>query len=380
MIIKPMAVELKLSSASRSENYKRNVLLQTLHRKGSASRLQLARELCISNSRVCDLIEEMVQEQLLLEEAVEGDRRGRRGVSVRLNPDFGQIVGFDMEAKRFRIVVTNFAGEILWQHKQSLRPPKSRQRLIDEITGFVDVSMREIRGRFPRPIGFGLAASGVIDVKHGQILHYDMLPYAVELPLRQIITDQVQLPCIMENNIRAMTLAEWVNGAGKGMNTFICMAVRSGVGAGLILNGRLRAGKHGLCGETGYMVLPTGQDSTLWKNLQQTISESALGIDIESDQSQLAEETARRCGEILGSQLASLAVIIDPEAIVLAGGMLHPAAAMWPHVIRTFHEHALPELAEHVRILPAQLGAFAAAVGAAHRMLYEMFPMATMPA
>ncbi|HWB55155.1 MAG TPA: ROK family protein [Tepidisphaeraceae bacterium] len=322
----------------------------------------------------------MVREGLLLEEAVEGDRRGRRGVLVQLNPNFGQLVGLDIEGKRFRMVATNFAGEILWERRHPLKPPKSRQRLIEEITTFVDESMAEIRSRFQRPIGFGLAAGGVVDVKRGQIVHYDMLPFAVELPLRDMIAERVQLPCVMENNIRAMTLAEWVNGAGKGMNTFICVAVRSGVAAGLIMNGRLRTGKHGLCGEIGYMVLPTDKDSSNWKRLQEMVSESALGIDIDTDHSQLSESTARWCGELLGSQLASLAAVVDPEAMVLAGGMLQPLGPIWPHVIRTFREHALPELAEHVRVLPAQLGPFAAALGAAHRVLYEIFPMTMAPA
>lgn len=375
-----MAARFNSSSASRSENYKRNMLLQTLHRKGSDSRLHLAKELDISNSRVCDLIEEMVEEGLLLEEAFAGDRRGRKGISIRLNPDYGQLIGFDMEAKRLRAVVTNFAGEILWQEKQALKPPKSRQKLVEDITEFVSRAVTETRTRFGKPIGFGIAASGVVDRKHGTILHYDMLPYAVDLPLRDLITQQVQMPCVMENNIRAMTMAEWVSGAAKGMHTFVCMAVRSGVGAGLIINGRLRAGKHGMCGETGYMVLPIGEDATQWKNLQSTISESAIGIDIETNGSQLNDALAKRCGELLGSQLASIAALIDPEAIVLAGGMLHPASPVWAHVVRTFHEHALAELAEHVRILPAQLGPFAAALGAAHLVLYEMFPMTTVPA
>lgn len=375
-----MSARAERGPASKSENYKRNLLLQTLHRKAGASRLQLARELDISNSRVCDLVEEMVAEGLLSEDLVGNDRRGRRGVCVRLNPGFGQLIGFDMEAKRFRIVVTDFAGSVLWQDRQALKPPRSRQKLIDEIRGFIDQSMKEIRQRFSNPIGFGVAASGVVDLKKGQIVHYDMLPYAVELPLRDMIAEQVNLPCVMENNIRAMTLAEWVNGAGKGMHTFVCVAVRSGVGAGLIINGRLRAGKHGLCGEAGYMVLPSGEDSGKWQNLQQTISESALGIDIETDRSVLTETTARRCGEILGSQLASIAAVIDPEAIVLAGEMLQPAGPVWPHVMRTFGEHALRELAQHVRVLPAQLGPFGAALGAAHRALYEIFPMAMVPA
>ncbi len=368
-------IGVKPSPSSKSESNKRNMLLQALHRRGSASRLRLARALHISNSRVCDLVDEMVQEKLLVEDAVGGDRRGRRGVSVRLNPELGQLIGFDMEAKRLRMVVTNFAGEIVWQLRESLRPPKDRQELVDHILAFVDNGLAEIRKQFANPLAFGIAASGVIDAKRGTILHYDMLPHAVDLPVRDLICHEVNLPCVMENNIRAMTLAEWVAGAAKGLNTFICMAVRSGVGAGLVLNGRLRAGSHGLCGETGYMVLPTATSSSNWKSLQQTVSESALGIDIEADGFVVSDSTARRCGELIGSQLASIAAIIDPEAIVLAGGMMNPQGPVWPHVLETFRTHALPELVERVHLLPAQLGLFAAAQGAAHRAMYELFPV-----
>jgi predicted NBD/HSP70 family sugar kinase len=352
------------------------MLLQALHRRGSASRLQLARALHISNSRVCDLIDEMLREDLLLEDASRGDRRGRRGVAVRLNPQRGQLIGFDMEAKRLRMVATDFAGEVIWQARQPLHPPRDRQALVDQILAFIDEGMKEIRREFRNPLGFGIAASGVIDAKRGTVLHYDMLPHAVDLPLRELIQRQVDLPCVMENNIRAMTVAEWVAGAARGLNTFICMAVRSGVGAGLVLNGRLRAGSHGFCGETGYMVLPSGANSSSWKSLQQTVSETALGIDIEADGFvNLSDSAAKRCGEIIASQLASISAMIDPEAIVLAGGMMNPAGPVWPHVIQCFREMALPELVERVHLLPARLGLFAAAQGAAHRAMYELFPV-----
>src|SRR5688500_9240860 len=208
------------SDQSGSERAKRHRLLHALHRRGTASRLHLARELRISNSRVCDLIERMVDQGLLLEEAPNGERRGRRGVSVGLNPRFGHLLGFDMEAKRLRLVVTNFAGEIVWQGRKSLGPPKDRQGLIDEILGFLDASLAEIRPRFPQLLGLGLAAGGVIDTKLGVVLHYDLIPQAVNLPLRELISEHISLPCVMENNIRAMTLAEWTLGAARGLHSF----------------------------------------------------------------------------------------------------------------------------------------------------------------
>src|SRR5437868_9211130 len=235
----------KPTSFSRSEGAKRNALVQALHRRGVASRVSLAHALNISNSRVCDLVEQMVSEGLLLEEQVNGDRRGRRGVAVRLNPDYGQLIGFDMEAKRLRMVATNFAGEVIWQNRRPLSLPQNRDAVIDEILSYIAEGMREIRAQFGKPLAFGIAASGVIVAKRGTILHYDLLPHMVDVPIRELIARQVELPCVMDNNIRAMTLAEWVGGAAKGLNSFVCIAVRSGVGAGVVLNGRLRGGSHG---------------------------------------------------------------------------------------------------------------------------------------
>src|SRR5205823_5116160 len=161
---------------------------------------------------------------------------------------------------------------------------RSRDAVVDQILSFVAAGVQEIGSKFGKPLAFGIAASGVIDAKRGTILHYDLLPHFADVPLRELIARQVALPCVMDNNIRAMTLAEWVGGAAKGLSTFMCVAVRSGVGAGLVLNGRLRGGSHGFGGEIGYMLAPTGNgNGNGWKSLQQFVSESALGIDIEAD-------------------------------------------------------------------------------------------------
>src|SRR6185437_15122540 len=107
----------------------------------TSSRLQLARELRISNSRVCDLIDGMVAERLLEEEQAGEQRRGRRGVDVRLNPRFGYLLGFDMEAKRLRLVVTDFAGEVVWQTRKNLKPSRHRKGFVEQIVGFIQDAM-----------------------------------------------------------------------------------------------------------------------------------------------------------------------------------------------------------------------------------------------
>jgi predicted NBD/HSP70 family sugar kinase len=84
---------------------------------------------------------------------------------------------------------------------------------IDQILAFLKSSLAEVKPLFSRLMGIGLAASGVIDPGRGMILHYDPVPQAVNVPLRDLIRQETRLPCVMENNIRAMTLAEWTVGA-----------------------------------------------------------------------------------------------------------------------------------------------------------------------
>ena len=104
----------------------------------------------------------MVEEGLLLERAAPGSRRGRRGVAVNLNPEFGHLVGFDMEALRLRAVVVDFAGQLVWQKRKNLAPTRTGDELISEVLGFLDGAVKEARLKYKNLLGVGLAASGVI--------------------------------------------------------------------------------------------------------------------------------------------------------------------------------------------------------------------------
>ncbi len=360
---------------SDNEHLKCHRLLHLIRREGQASRLQCARSLHISNSRVCDLIQQMLDRKLLVEDGDGTERRGRKGSPVRLNPDHGHLVGFDMEAKRLRLVVTDFAGTTVWQAHKRLFPSKDRRRLIEQILGFIDKGLKEIRNRYRQVLGLGMAANGVIDARRGVILHYDLVPAARDIPLRDLVAGRTNLPCCMDNNIRVLTLAEWMNGAAQHLHSFICLAVRSGVGAGIVTNGKLHVGSHGFAGEPGYAPVTFGRDWRQWKPLQNVVSESALGVDVEASDFKISEGTARRAGELLGAHLATLAAVLDPQAILLAGGLVRPDRPLWDPMIRVFRQMVVPELVDRVQILPARLGPFAAAIGAAHRCFEMLYPL-----
>ncbi|NQU39835.1 MAG: ROK family protein [Lentisphaerae bacterium] len=354
----------------KSVEYKQNSILRQVRRRGAIIRRELASDLGISNSRVCDVVDHMVSDELLLEELLGDERRGRGGAPVRVNPEHGYVAGFDFEATRMRLVVVNFAGQAVWQTKASLDAKLERRELLETVLSFIDGALSEARTSYPKLLGLGLATCGMVDSKRGVVLRYDMMPGAYDLPLRDLASARFDLPCLMENNMRALTLAEWMQGAAQHLDTFVCLAVRSGIGAGIVMNGRLLNGSHGFAGEVGYMGVTDGSGGR--HRLHEFVGEQALGLDAEAGS--LTPSRARRVGGILGSQLASIASLIDPEAIVLAGSLLQPQGALWDHVVAAFREVAMPEQIDCVHLVPARLGPFAAAIGAANLCLQSLNP------
>ena len=163
-------------------------------------------------------------------------------------------------------------------------------------------------------------------------------------------------------------------GRPQHLDSFVCLAVRSGVGAGIVLDGKLFGGSHGFAGEPGYAPVTLGQDARAWKHLQDVVSESAMGVDVEASDFALSEGKAAR-GELIGRAGDDRGPA--RPAGDRAGGRIAPAggAAVGRDRAGVFRQMVFPELADRVQILPAQVGPFAAAMGAAHRCFEMLYPL-----
>jgi predicted NBD/HSP70 family sugar kinase len=178
----------------------------------------------------------------------------------------------------------------------------------------------------------------------------------------------------MDNNIRALALAEWLHGAGRHLTDFLCVGVRSGIGAGLVIDGKLLRGSHGFAGEIGYAPVPRQGPMAQWRALQQLVGEAALDVDTETESWALSSTRARRAGELLGGYLAALASTFDPQAVILAGTLVQADGPLFRHVARAFRRHLLPDIVDRVTLVPSVLGPHAAALGMTHVCFNEAHP------
>jgi len=223
-------------------------------------------------------------------------------------------------------------------------------------------------------------------------------PLTREVPLKRIVEDRNGLPTFLANDVNAMALAENAFGAGKDFRDFVCLTLGTGVGGGIILDGKLREGITGTAGEIGHMTVdPNGPRCNcgnrgclerligaryLVENAIAKLKASGNGgilIDMAggdprritprlmseaaSKGDDISIEVFREAGEALGIIFASLTNFLNPEAFVVGGGVSKAGDLILEPARRTLLERAMREPAEAVRVVPAALGGDAGMIG-----------------
>ena len=238
----------------------------------------------------------------------------------------------------------------------------------------------------------GISCGGPLDEERGIIMSPPNLVGWDNIPLTDMLTEKFGIPAYLKNDANACALAEWKYGAGKGTKNMIFLTFGTGLGAGIILDGRLYGGTRGMAGEIGHVRLsdrgPVGYGkqgsaegfcsgggiaqlgrSLALEKLQcgKTLPYCESLASLETiDAKTLAEyarkgdevgiETYRICGEMLGRTLSILVDILDPEAIVIGSIFARAEELIRPSMEEILRKEALEASRRGLRVLPAALG------------------------
>lgn len=235
----------------------------------------------------------------------------------------------------------------------------------------------------------GVSCGGPLDEKRGRILSPPNLPGWDDVPIVDMLEEAFGVPAAICNDANACALAEWQFGAGRGCEHMVFFTFGTGLGAGIIANGRLYSGAAGMAGEAGHVRLspfgPVGYGKsgsfegfcsggglselarTYGKEWIQQGKRPAFwgdGGDFTvkevADAARAGDECARRvfsvCAEMLGKGLAMVADILAPERIVLGSIYERCRDLLEEGALREFRREALPLVYENCQVLPAALG------------------------
>ena len=264
--------------------------------------------------------------------------------------------------------------------------------ILDEILEKADELLLRNNVKYGELIGVGISCGGPLDSKQGTINRPPNLPDWDNVPIVKITEEHFGVRCVLHNDANACAVAEWRFGGGRGYHNVVFLTFGTGMGAGLILDGKLYCGTNDCAGEVGHIRLaedgPVGYGKagsfegfcsgggikklaqiTARKYLAEN-KESALfktEEDIENlDAKNVAEamyrgdafakEVYEKCAEYLGRGLSVIIDIINPEAVVIGSIYARNEEFFYKRVKEVIGREALSQNAESCKILPAELG------------------------
>jgi glucokinase len=256
------------------------------------------------------------------------------------------VIGIDVGGTTIKAALFDFEGR---DYDSSTRPTPRQLGPDAVVTTIIDV-VRELRTRVPEAAelrAVGLVVPGVVDSQHGVAVYATNLGWR-DLPLRQIVAEAVDLPVIVDHDVRAAGLAELELGAGRGVQEMIFVALGTGIAAAVITKGRVLSGASNRAGELGHLpVFPGGERCACGQrgctetyasgaSLARRYSIASRTNDATASEvinraaagDPLAQEVFGDAITALGRALVNYVLIMDPEVIVLGGGLSGAEAAL----------------------------------------------------
>lgn len=289
-----------------------------------------------------------------------------------------RVIGVDLGGTKILAGVVDRDGAVARRSERAT--PLSSQ---PELLAALDEAVEEVLEDGVAALGFGIPST--IDQRAGRAVSSVNIPLA-DLDLRERMSSRFGLPVGIDNDANAAALAEWAFGAGRGTRHMVMLTLGTGIGGGLILDGRPYRGSVGAGAELGHVVVQhdgppcqgactgrghletlasgTAADATARELLgPEASAEDLVRLAREGDPA--AGEALREIGRRLGSGIGSFVNIFNPELVVLGGGFVAAGELLLAPAREVAAREARPPAGDLVRIVPAELGADAGLVGAA---------------
>ncbi|GLZ29208.1 sugar kinase [Lentzea sp. NBRC 105346] len=356
----------------------RSVLLSALFFDGPLSRQELSAATGLSPATASTITAELLDEGLLAEAgSVESDG-GRPRVLLRINPDFGRVIGVDVGETGIKVELFDLAMTTLATVEHAIAPGDPLA-----VSALIASSVRDVvDGALDNVLGVGIGVPGTVEqgsVVHAQTIGWDAVPLA-----DMIRAAGITAPLFIENGAKTQGQAEMWFGAGRGASHVVIALIGSGVGAAVVTDGTLyRGGEWGhttivyngrpcRCGSRGCLEAYAGAEGML-DRYREALGHDVPGSDEQSSVDSLLDSDSPIALEIvaetvgyLGAGIANLVNLFNPERIVLGGWAgLALGARELDRIVAATSAHALRHPYGQTRIELGQLGPDAVAVGAA---------------
>ncbi len=347
-------------------------ILELLRQRGAASRTELAELTGLSPATISRSIARLRRDGLVVESVAGGAGAGRPPRTVELRPEAALVLGIDSGGTRIRAVLTDLEGTVRASATGVVRSARRAGRILDAIA---DLAARA-RSAIPRDrvLAAGAGISGIVDQTSGTVLLSPDLPGLEGLAVADQLEERLGLPVGIDNDDVLAAVGEASFGAARGCSDVVFLSLGLGLGAGLIVGGRPVRGARSAAGAIAYLAPGRLEERASGRVIPRRYLKLA-GLEESRTRDLDAREVFRRAEtgdraaarviaeatEALGHLVVNVAALIDPEIIVVGGGLSESG----PRLIERLAERLARSVPYPPRLVRSELGEEAVGLGAA---------------
>lgn len=309
-------------------------------------------------------------------------------------------IGIDLGGTNLRAAIADTdTGQIFHQRKRPTLANEGQEAVIGRIVDLIR-ELTQVNGANGSIQGVGIGVPGTPDIDTGVIQFLPNLPGKwLNVPLQSIIEEEVELPVALINDVRAITLGEWTFGAGRGAHTVACLAIGTGIGGGVVVNGEFHLGIGGTAGEFGHHVVEVdglpcgcggkgclelyasgpaiaamgvkevmhGHTTRIGELVDHDLNRIDAGTIVQAalEGDPIARGILQKAGMYLGIAVGNILGVISPQKVIFSGGVSQAGDLLLRPIVQTVNErvHVIP--IQKVEFALAELGINGGLIGAA---------------
>lgn len=360
------------------------LVLRLIQRNGPIARRDIANISGLSPAAVSGITNEFV-EQGLVRSAGEIERKGRAGrraILLELNPTAGYVVGVSLAMHRFTCALTDLEANILYSADHPLPQSGTAYEPVQVIAGViaaVEELLATVSIDAELVLGLGIGINGIVQYATGVSKfapHYEWYDVPVAAPIEA----HFGIPVFLENDVRALTLAEQLYGAGREVDNFVTVAVGYGIGAGVVIDGNIYRGNLGGAGEIGHIIMQPGGPicscgrhgclealtavPAIVRMLEDALAAGEASVlqgktplslaavaDAVKAEDALALRVVTGAGRLLGRGLSTLVNMLNPQLFIISGEAVNLGQAFLAPMETAMRENAFIGFQDSFRIV-----------------------------
>ncbi len=380
-------------SLSSLREFNRLRIVDFLRTNGTASRAELARRTGLSRSTVSTLVAYLQWRGLVVERAGQfaGEGQpGRPAALLELDPSAAAAVGIDFDHDKVRVAVSDLSRSVLAEASAPHDVDHDAQGALAIAAELVEQVLQEAGLDRARLLGVGVALAGPIDHDKGALHPSDVLPGWANVDAAGELEQRLETPAYVDNDANLGALAEVTLGAGRNARFAAYVSISSGIGAGIVVDGRPYHGHRGTAGEIGHVVVdPQGpicrcgnrgclETLASGPALLKLVQDSRDGELSVREMIELARDGDAGCrraiadaGQVVGRVVAGLVNLFSPEMVVIGGDLGEAGDLMLDPLREAVQRDALPAAADGLKVVAGELGERANLLGALALVLMQ---------